>query len=226
MSEDDVVGEIFGWVGTALATYFYISPVVPFIKLIKGEITYKESPGVLLLCSFMNCILWVDYGLLQNNFQVYFANGLGGSITLIFITIFLIYVSELRIGFSLLYNFILIAVITGISLLCFYIVPSNITGTAAMIFNVLMYAAPGEKIMTVCKTGNYNLIPIWSTIGGTACSTSWGIFGVYKKDLNLIIPNVLGVIFSILQIVVFLIFKNKEKQGKGPIVETEDENKE
>ena len=41
-SDEDLGSLIFGWVGTAIALFFYITPVVPFLKLIKGEITWKE----------------------------------------------------------------------------------------------------------------------------------------------------------------------------------------
>jgi solute carrier family 50 protein (sugar transporter) len=209
MSNEDMVGNIFGWVGTGISTFFYIAPIVPFIKLIKGEITYKESPGILLICSFMNCILWGDYGLLLDRFLIYFANGIGGVITLIWIVIFIIHFVEKRFAMALLYNLILIIAIVGIAMLFFFIVPYEVTGKIAMVFNVLMYASPGEKMITVFKTGNYKLIPIWSTLGGTACSACWMIYGIYLVDWNQIIPNALGVIFSIIQIIVFLFYKLK-----------------
>ena len=211
MSDSDIIGDIFGWVGTVICIYFFVSPVVPFIKLIKGEITYKESPGILLICSFMNCILWADYGLRKDRFLQYFPNGLGGSITLVFITIFLIYFAGKQLPFALLYTVALALVVAGIAIL-FYKIDSYYTGLVAMIFNVLMYAAPGEKMYTVCKTGNYELIPIWSTIGAAACSGCWLIYGLYLLDSNVIIPNVLGVICAIIQIIVFYIFKGKEKK--------------
>ena len=209
MTDEDKVGDIFGWVGTGISTFFYIAPVVPFLKLIKGEISYKESPGILLICSFMNCILWGDYGLLLDRFLIYFANGIGGVITLIWIVIFIIHYVEKRFAMALLYNLILTIAIVGIALLFFFIVPYQVTGKIAMVFNVLMYASPGEKMITVFKTGNYKLIPIWSTIGGTACSACWMIYGIYLVDWNQIIPNALGVIFSIIQIIVFLFYKLK-----------------
>ena len=209
MSNEDMVGNIFGWVGTGISTFFYIAPIVPFIKLIKGEITYKESPGILLICSFMNCILWGDYGLLLDRFLIYFANGIGGVITLIWLVIFIIHYVEKRFAMALLYNLILIIAIIGIAMLFFFIVPYEVTGKIAMVFNVLMYASPGEKMITVFKTGNYKLIPIWSTLGGTACSACWMIYGIYLVDWNQIIPNALGVIFSIIQIIVFLFYKLK-----------------
>ena len=210
MSEEDDVGSlIFGWTGTAIATFFYIVPIIPYLKLIKGEMTLKEVPGLLLIFSFLNCILWSDYGMLENQFNTYFANALGGAITLIFITIFLIHLAKRRIVFALLYNLLLIGVVSGIYFLCFYVVSSKITGIIANVFNVLMYAGPGEKIYLICKNGNYKLIPIWSTLGGLACSTSWMFYGIYKKDKYLIIPNALGCASAIVQLIVYIIYRNK-----------------
>ena len=211
MAKDDLGSTIFGWVGTALALYFYIAPIVPFVKVIKGEMTCKQSPGVLLLCSFLNCILWSDYGLITNQFSIYLANGLGGTITLIYITIFLIHVADRKVLLSLFYNFFLICCIVEIYFVFYYLVPSKVTGIIANVFNVLMYAAPGEKIYQICKGASYQLIPIWSTIGGTACSTSWMCYGIYQKDIYVVIPNALGVLASIVQIVIFVIYRRKQK---------------
>ena len=211
MANDDLGSTIFGWVGNALALYFYIAPIVPFVKVIKGEMTWKQSPGVLLLCSFLNCILWSDYGLITNQFLLYLANGLGGTITLIYITIFLIHVADRKVLLSLFYNFFLICCIVEIYFVFYYLVPFKVTGIIANIFNVLMYAAPGEKIYQICKGASYQLIPIWSTIGGTACSTSWMCYGIYQKDIYVVIPNALGVLASIVQIVIFIIYRRKQK---------------
>ena len=72
-----------------------------------------------------------------------------------------------------------------------------------------MLAAPGEKIYTVIKTGKYELIPIFSTIGTILCAASWFIFGLYQNDLNLFIPNGLGLLFGFFQLLVYCIFYKK-----------------
>ena len=215
MSGNQLFGEIFGWVGTGIAIYFYLAPAVPFIKLVNDHLKVNEVPGILLICSFMNCILWADYGLLDDTFQVYLANGIGGAITLIWITIFLIYIGKQNIKIALLYIILLMICVGGISYVFYFIIDKDITGKVAMIFNILMYAAPGEKIFKVFKTKKYNLIPIFSTIGGFFCSLCWLIFGIYKGDINLIIPNGLGLFFSILQIVVYLIFYCKKRSEEN-----------
>ena len=215
MSGNQLFGEIFGWVGTGIAIYFYLAPAVPFIKLVNDHLKVNEVPGVLLICSFMNCILWADYGLLDDTFQVYLANGIGGAITLIWITIFLIYIGKQNLKIALLYIILLMICVGGISYVFYFIIDKDITGKVAMIFNILMYAAPGEKIFKVFKTKKYNLIPIFSTIGGFFCSLCWLAFGIYKGDINLIIPNGLGLFFSILQIVVYLIFYCKKRSEEN-----------
>lgn len=217
MSESDIVGKIFGWAGTIIATYFYCAPVVPFYQVLTGKLEYKDSPGVLLIMSFMNCILWACYGLGKNDFMVYFANGLGGSITLIWITIYLIFLGKKHIGFALGYILGLLIIIGFLMLLFFYIVNpehTDITGYLAMIFNVLMYAAPGEKIYKVITTKEYKLIPIFSTIGGLACSLCWLMYGIYQEDWKLYVPNALGLAFAVLQVVVYLIYYLKNKDQK------------
>lgn len=223
MSKPDLIGDLFGWVGTAIATYFYISPVVPFVKVVKEEISYKDSPGILLICSFMNCILWADYGLILDRLQVYLANGIGGFITLMWITIFLIFVAQKNCFFGFILNLLLIAAICGIAFVFYYIVDVEITGKVAMGFNILMYAAPGEKIFRVFKSGNYNLIPIFSSVGGLTCSLCWMMYGLYLMDYNMIIPNALGLFFAILQVFIYIIFYCKAKKEEDELTKDDDD---
>ena len=221
----DIVGDIFGYIGSLISTYFFLAPVVPILKLIKGESSVKDTPGILLICSLLNCILWAIYGLLKDRFLQYAPNGLGGSITLIWITIYLVYLGDKKIHFALLFNCGLITCTIGLCLLFYYAIDAELTGKIVLIFNVLMYAAPGEKMYTVCKTGNYNLIPIWSTIGAAACSGCWLIYGLYVGDIYVIIPNALGVICSIIQLIVYYIYKKKSDTPGGEQL-TADEPKE
>ena len=120
-----------------------------------------------------------------------------------------------NIFYSLLYNIVLLAGVIEIYFLCYYKIDPEITGIAANVFNVLMYAAPGEKMYTVCKTGNYELIPIWSTIGAIACSTSWMLYGFYQGDILLVIPNALGDISALVQIFVYFYIKGKTKRNNN-----------
>jgi len=212
--EEDLVAVIVGWIGTFLATYFFVSPVIPYIKVLKGEMKISDSPGILLICNMINTIIWTTYGLVGNTFQVYFNNCFGGSFTLLWISIYLIFLADKKIPMGILYISMLLILVTGFLYIFYFYVPYVVSGYIAMIFNILMYAAPGEKIVRVFKTKDYTLIPLFTTIGGLGCSLCWFIFGVYQNDTNIIVPNVLGLVFSIAQIVIYLVFKIQNK-GKG-----------
>ena len=212
MSKEDVIASIFGWIGSVLSIYFFISPVVPFSKVLREEMDYKDSPGILLICSFMNCIIWADYGLLKNITQIYLANSLGCTIIFVWISIYLFYFGRKYFAFALIINILFLFIIGIISYFFYYKIDEKITGLVALIFNILMYASPGEKIFTIIKTGNYQLIPIFSCFGGFACSFCWLIFGIKKEDKNLIIPNALGLLLFIIQIIIYFIYYNKNKK--------------
>lgn len=218
--ESKIAEGIFGWTGSALALFFYIVPVIPVIKLVKKQLLVKEFPGILLMCSFLNCILWCVYGWRQDKLQVWVANGTGGIITLIWIVFYLVYFAELKLIPSIVYNFILFNFVFEIGFFCFYINIKDIEviGYIAMAFNILMYAAPGEKMYTVIKTMNKDLLPIYSSIAGVACSTCWFMYGVYISTMSMIIPNGLGILCSILQIGVWLFVHLKTKNTQIPAI--------
>ena len=223
----DLAGDIFGWVGSVISVVFFIVPCVPFYNLIKGKITYKETPGVLLICSVVNCILWVVYGVKLSKAQVYSTNGIGGVVTTVWICIFLVFWLKKHALKSFGFIALTVVVFAGIFLLFYYVVDPKkdkavVTGYCAMVFNILMYAAPGEKIYTVIKTKNHTLIPIWSTIAALVNSACWLIYGIFGSDVNVIVPNALGIFFSVLQIILYLIIKYKYNNGAEPKKDGED----
>lgn len=219
---------IFGWTGSGLAMFFYISPVVPIIKMIKKELEVKNVPGILLTCSFLNCILWGCYGWIKDELQVWVANYTGGAISIIWIIIYWIYFAECKLVPSIIYNFILLNFIFEIGFFCFYFKDYvEVTGYIAMAFNILMYAAPGEKMITVIKTKNKELLPIYSSITGLACSLCWFMYGVYIKTTSMIIPNGIGILCAVMQIGVWLYAYYKSKGGEGTkeVATSTDESK-
>ena len=99
-------------------------------------------------------------------------------------------------------------------------------GLAAMVFNICMYAAPAQNILEVFKTKDQNLIPIHTSIVGFLCSFTWLSYGLLNFDINVVVPNVLGVIFTIFQIIVWIYFwKFSDKEDKKGFIEDEKSSK-
>ena len=226
----DLVGDIFGWIGSVISVIFFIVPCVPFYNLIKEKITYKDTPGILLICSVINCIFWVVYGVKLGLTQSFITNAIGAIITTVWICIFLIFWVKKHALKSVGFIVLTLVVFVGIFCLFYFVVDPEITGYFAMVFNVLMYAAPGEKIYRVIKNKDYTLIPIFSTIAAFVNSACWLIYGICNSDIDIIVPNVLGLVFAVLQVILYLVIKYKyhkdsetKKDGEDNATEKKEE---
>ena len=213
MSEEDIVKTIFGWVGTALSSYFFFAPIVPVINIIKGKLKIKDAPYILLFISLLNCLMYTDYGLLKNDFAVYLTNIIGGGFTLIWLTTVVIFLAKKEIVFTVLYIFALIIGFIAVTLVFYFFVPADVTGNIVMAIGILVFASPLEKLYRVIKTYEYQLIPIFSTLGAFCTSLCWTMYGIYQKDYKIYAPNVGGLALAITQIIIYLIyyFKSKNK---------------
>ena len=101
-----------------------------------------------------------------------------------------------------------------VNYLCYYVIYYKAVGISANVFNVLMYAATGEKIYRVIKTKNYQLMPIFSIIGAFLSSLCWFIYGLFDFEINVLIPNALGLVLSVVQLIVyFWAYCKKKKEG-------------
>ena len=225
MSEQEIVKKIFGWVGTALSSYFFFAPIIPVLKIIKGKLDIKDAPYVLLFISLLNCILYIDYGLLKNDFAVYLTNIIGGAFTLIWLTCIILFLAKMKILFIILYILSLIIGFCGISIIFYLFVPADVTGIIDMVISILVFAAPLEKLYRVIKTYEYQLIPIFSTLGAFCCSLCWTMYGVYQKDYKIYAPNIGGLALAITQIIIYLIyyFKNEKKMPELEVINNETE---
>lgn len=222
MAVSNLVKEIFGWTGTGVSTLFYLAPFFPFKEVIEGKRLWSDAPGVTLCMSYLSCILWKVYGFQDRTLQVYVANLEGELLTLIWVIIYLIFFMKRNFFKSLGICILYIAVATGLDFLFYRVFSQEVVGWTANVFNVLMYAAPGEKIIRIIKTKNFKLLPIWSSSASIISTTCWMSFGILKKDIKLIVPNALGLFFAILQCTVYIIYY-KITGGVVPGEEKKDE---
>ena len=206
---NNIIKSLSGWLGTCLSLSFFLSPFVLFKQLYKDKIIPKKIPFFMLICNFMNCLLWLCYSLrLKDAAQMFICNAIGGLITLCFIVYFYWRISNRAVLKFLGYVAISLSVIIIIVYICNNIIKNEeLIGYVAMIFNVLLYAAPGQNIITICKSGDYTLLPILSNIIGVFCSLVWSCYGLLLGKISVIVPNIIGVGFSIVQVIVWIVFR-------------------
>lgn len=206
-----------GWIGATLSLFFFISPIVPIIKLCKKQIKVKEIPIVMFVCSVLNCTLWFSYGLFIEEHPVWVCNAIGALFTSFWIIIYFVFYVELQWLKAIIYNLLYCNFIGELYYIVHIIVGkehNDIIGWIVMVINILMYASPGANIYNFYKTGNLELLPIYSVITSLVSSTFWLIYGITLVDFSIMVPNGLGVAFSIFQLVSWIYVRNREIKKK------------
>lgn len=191
-------GIVISWIGTALACFFFISTGILIYNVIKKIVEVDKVPYIIMVASILNCVFWLVKGLLEHLTSMWVANAIGLTLNMIYISIYWFYLFE-RLLFAILVNLATWSVIIG-TFAGFYwgVNDGFIAGMVACVFNVIMYASPGQKIFEVIRSKDYKLIPIVNTIVGLLCSLSWllyGVAGFLKVDITVTIPNGLGKYF-------------------------------
>ena len=72
----------------------------------------------------------------------------------------------------------------------------------------------------MCQTKETSLIPLPSTIIGLVCSFVWLGYGILIADPAVIVPNGLGVVFSLINLITVAIFRKKD--GETEVLEKID----
>ena len=204
---------IFPTLGTIFSVFLSFSPTVPFIQVFQRKEKIEILPEGMLLCQLLTRLLWGSVWVLTKRLIPFINSAVGILITTVFITLYLFlyfhrrYLKTLgKFIILLLFEFLIFfgAVLYG---------NVSVVSLLAMIFNVAMYIAPGQKIVRVIKEKNYKLIPIRSTIVSILCSGSWLIYGIVINLIAQIIPNALGLFFSIANTLAWIYFYiNKEEK--------------
>lgn len=141
---------LLGLFGNIFAIILFISPFFLMIKLHKRELHPEQFPYLIMMMNMMNCFLWLSYGILIDDFFIKLANGIGYPINLIYLCLFFFYRADRSIGRSLFLILPSIIISAGLFfLLAFVIQNTNLSKFSAMIFNIFMYAAPGQNIVNL-----------------------------------------------------------------------------
>ena len=99
-------------------------------------------------------------------------------------------------------------------------------GKFLVLFTVIIYITPGQRLFQVIRTLNYKLIPIWTSVIGLIASFGWVVFGAVKRDVNCLVPNGIGFAFSVLNTFVWLYayLKSKSNNNNNKYDEIDERN--
>jgi len=205
------------WIGKAAdlsCVYLFAAPLLQVIlPVIKNKKT-GDFTDIPFLLTMINCTLQVVYQFPLRNMDPTEINVLGMILNAIWLTVFIIYNAKPGV---------LIAKCVGVVLLCTAIEGVSVimqatgsteaqgvqmVGNIAVIFNIGMYGAPLAALGTVVASRSVTTLPISMVMACLLASFLWGIYGKWIGNYVIGIPNDIGVMLSIVQIIVWLKYRN------------------
>ena len=221
---NSLLANIFGWGGTVISTFYYVSPINIFIEMTITKTT-TNIPILMIIFNFLNTSCWILYGFSGLNMQYIVCNSIGLGSSLIYFCWFNIFKYK-NLSNIIILNIIAIILACGVILSGVYLMKysgkSDLNpyfGWAGFVTTYLTYAGPGQKLFSVCKTGKYKKIPIFSCFVSVIGSSCWIVFGLTKinaPDYQLLLSSI-GIIFPIIQIFIWIYFRIKKQNRDSNI---------
>ncbi|GMI76674.1 hypothetical protein like AT5G50790 [Hibiscus trionum] len=208
---------VFGILGNVVSFMVSLAPLPTFYQIYKKKTSegFQSLPYVVSLFSAM---LWIYYALLKKDAMLLITiNTFCVFIQTFYIVTYFYYGPKkeklVTVKLMLLFNVFGF----GIIFLSTYFlhnprIRAQILGYICMAFALSVFAAPLGIVRKVIKTKSVEFMPFNLSLFLTLGAVMWFFYGLLLKDMNIAVPNVLGFVFGILQMILYAIYKNHPKK--------------
>ncbi|XP_021908954.1 bidirectional sugar transporter SWEET12-like [Carica papaya] len=213
ISTENTWAFVFGLLGNIISFVCFLAPIPTFIRVFKKKSTegFQSVPYVVALFSAM---CWLFYGLQKSGlFLLITINSLGCVIETIYIAIFVAFAPKqarlMTLRLLLLLN---LGGFCGIILLTHFFVKESIRaqvlGWICTAFATSVFAAPLSIMRVVIRTKSVEFMPFTLSFFLTISAVMWLLYGLSLKDYCIAVPNVLGLTFGVIQMVLYAMYRN------------------
>lgn len=205
MGEPTAASMVFGYCGVAAAFCLFLSPV-PTCRRICNERSILAFSILPYLAQFVESSWWALWALAAGDrFEMLLNNVIGASFMLSYVFVFAFFVQRERRVST--YGQIAVALLlVGCAMLVAVFVenPDTIFGVSAVTLNCIKYASPLSVTRQVIKTKSVEFMPLPLTLASLACGVFWGGHGVLLMDAYIWAPNLVGVLFATVQVLLYV----------------------
>ncbi|KAL1347205.1 bidirectional sugar transporter SWEET12 [Arachis hypogaea] len=206
---------IFGILGNIASFVCFLAPLPTFYRVCKKKSTegFQSIPYVAALFSAM---LWIFYAYVKTGETLLITiNAFGCVIETIYLAIFITYcpkkvrMSTLRMILLLNFGgFCTIVLLTHI--LAKGANRPKLLGWICVVFATSVFAAPLSIIRTVIRTKSVEFLPFPLSLLLFISAIMWLLYGIFLKDIYVTLPNVVGLTFGTVQMVLYAMYRNKK----------------
>nr|XP_043606783.1 bidirectional sugar transporter N3-like [Erigeron canadensis] len=217
-----------GLVGNVISLLVFLSPLPTFYKVYKKKSTsgFQATPYIVGLFSAM---LWIYYALLKTNAMLLITiNSVGCFIQSFYICIFLFYAPKKARMRCLIVFVSLIIVGFGLIVVLTYFLAHGATrgvvvGWICLVFSLCVFLAPLGVLKIVIQSKSVEFMPILLTVALTVNAVVWFGYGYLLRDINIAIPNILGFLFGVVQMILYFVFKYKKRSATHKMTDNLEE---
>ncbi|KAJ6705154.1 RAG1-ACTIVATING PROTEIN 1 [Salix purpurea] len=194
----------------------FLAPVPTFIRIIKKKST-EDFQSLPYLVALFSSMLWLYYALLQKDtILLVTINSFGCVIETAYIAIYIVYATkESRVSTTKLLISVNVGLLSLILLLTHFLVDGplrvQVLGWLCVVVSVCVFAAPLNILKQVVRTKSVEFMPFTLSFFLTLSAVMWFAYGLFLKDLCVALPNVLGFILGLLQMLLYGIYRNAQK---------------
>ncbi|WCJ36312.1 Bidirectional sugar transporter SWEET10 [Euphorbia peplus] len=203
---------IFGLLGNITSFLVCLAPLTTFYQICKKKTSegFQSIPYIIALLSAM---LWLFYALFAEDCTLLITiNSFTFFMETIFISIYLFYATKKDRMFTL--KLFFLCNVLGFGATCaiamFITHGANrvkFLGWICLIFALSVFVAPLAIVRKVIKTKSVEYMPFGLSLFLTISAIFWFLYGYLKHDYYVAIPNILGFLFGVVQMLLFFIYR-------------------
>lgn len=208
-----------GIAGNLFAFVLFVSPIPTFRRIIRNQTTEQFS-GLPYVYALLNCLICLWYGMpivTPGIIPVATVNSIGAVFQLIYITIFIVYADKtkkLKMSALLIAVFALFGGMVFVSLRFFESqIRQMFVGYLSIFSLISMFASPLFIINLVIKSRSVEYMPFYLSLSTFLMSLSFFIYGIFKFDPFLYVPNGIGTVLGICQLILYYYYSTKYGEG-------------
>ena len=202
--------ECFGWTAVGLTVISFLTPVFPFLNVIKGKLNFEDAPIISVTTCYVNYFCWYVYGDMIFSDQLKYGYVIGSCLFGLLIVIYLIFEIRKYLVDTILNALILITGTWALyRALTIIIDDDRVVGKICIGTAIIVYVQPMQIIYKVIKEKNYGFIPIYNCYLSFLSSVCWLVYGIFITDFYVVFPYAIGIILSLVQIVIYLNYQKK-----------------
>ncbi|KAL3728356.1 hypothetical protein ACJRO7_033013 [Eucalyptus globulus] len=202
----------------------FLAPIKTFYKIYKEKSSdgYQSIPYVVTLLS---ASLQLYYGVLKANATMTIIISAGGVvIELAYLVLFSIYASTEEKIYTAKLMLFDIGGFGGTMALTLLLLKGqhrvNVVGWIYATFSLVAFAVPLSIMWRVIKTRSVEFMPFTTSLLVTLSAITWFFYGLVVKDLKIAVPNAVGLLVGLAQIILYMIYK----YGNKKMEETNERN--